>query len=181
MIMLILKSLYFFLPAYFANMTPVFAAKLFPKWDYPLDFYLKIESKRMLGDHKTIRGLVFGIAASVLICLIQYLLYTKYDAFRAFSLINYDLTTALSLGYLLGCGALFGDALKSFIKRRIDVQPGKPWMPFDQIDFSISGLLFAISYVPSAGVATIILLSSPILSVLSTKMGFYIKLRNEQW
>lgn len=30
-----------------------------------------------------------------------------------------------------------GDAAKSFFKRRVHVPPGKPWVPFDQLDFVI--------------------------------------------
>jgi CDP-2,3-bis-(O-geranylgeranyl)-sn-glycerol synthase len=49
----------------------------------------------------------------------------------------------LSLGFLLGLGAMAGDAAKSFFKRRLGIAPGHPWIPFDQIDFQIGALLLA--------------------------------------
>jgi CDP-2,3-bis-(O-geranylgeranyl)-sn-glycerol synthase len=34
-----------------------------------------------------------------------------------------------------------GDAVKSFLKRRAGIRPGRPWIPFDQIDFVVGELV----------------------------------------
>ncbi len=57
----ILQALWLFLPAYVANMSPVFTAKMFPKWSHPIDGgRLAGDGQRLLGDGKTWRGLFGG-------------------------------------------------------------------------------------------------------------------------
>ncbi len=57
----ILHALWLFLPAYVANMSPVFTAKMFPKWSAPIDGgRLAHDGQRLLGDGKTWRGLFGG-------------------------------------------------------------------------------------------------------------------------
>ncbi len=57
----VLKALWLFLPAYVANMSPVFTAKLLPKWSHPIDGgRMADDGERLLGDGKTWRGLVGG-------------------------------------------------------------------------------------------------------------------------
>ncbi|MDD5096840.1 MAG: CDP-archaeol synthase, partial [Candidatus ainarchaeum sp.] len=45
-------------------------------------------------------------------------------------------------GFLLSVGALLGDALGSFVKRRAGITPGKPFF-LDQLGFIAVGLLLA--------------------------------------
>jgi TolB-like protein len=44
------------------------------------------------------------------------------------------------LGQQAGVGAMAGDSAKSFVKRRLRIPPGRPWLPFDQVDFVMSSL-----------------------------------------
>lgn len=63
----VLHGLLFFLPAYVANMSPVFAAKLVPRWSAPIDGgRLARDGKRLLGPGKTWRGLAGGAVAGAL-------------------------------------------------------------------------------------------------------------------
>jgi CDP-2,3-bis-(O-geranylgeranyl)-sn-glycerol synthase len=83
---------------------------------------------------------------------------------------------------LLGFGALAGDSIKSFFKRRVGVKPGKRWFPFDQIDFVIGALAFAsIVYFPGWKNALIILLISLAGHVLVNHSAYYLKIRGEKW
>src|SRR3989338_6934553 len=70
-------ALWFFLPVGIANCTPIIAAKipLLEQWSYPIDFYKTFRGKRILGDHKTIRGLVIGILAAIATVVIQQFIY----------------------------------------------------------------------------------------------------------
>src|SRR5437773_6411567 len=64
------------------------------------------------------------------------------------------------LGVLFGAGAMAGDSAKSFFKRRLGVEPGRPWIPFDQLDFVLGALvLVAPRALAWADVVTILLLS----------------------
>lgn len=56
----LLKCLYFMLPAYFANMTPVFAQKLdiLKFLAKPIDNGRTTEGRAIFGAHKTWRGFI---------------------------------------------------------------------------------------------------------------------------
>ena len=46
----------------------------------------------------------------------------------------------LVFGLLMGSGAMLGDMAKSFLKRRLNIRSGRPFPPFDQLDFIIGAL-----------------------------------------
>jgi CDP-2,3-bis-(O-geranylgeranyl)-sn-glycerol synthase len=66
----VLGALWLFLPAYVANMSPVFMAKLVPRWSAPIDGgRVAKDGQRVLGPGKTWRGLVGGALAGGLAAL----------------------------------------------------------------------------------------------------------------
>ena len=167
---LILQSLYFFLPAYVANMAPV----LF-RW---LPGEIPIDEKRC-GQNKTWRGLVVATLIGGLIFYLQKLAYQS--GTRSLALINYD-AFPITLGFGMGAGAILGDLVKSYYKRKAGLQPGSRWIPWDQLDFVIGGLLGAfIFYVPSVQVAVILLIVSPLLHIVVNHLAFWCGIRKEKW
>jgi len=138
----LLFGLWFFLPAGFANATPVFASRLaFLNFlDYPLDHNKTLNGKRIFGPHKTYRGLVTGVLIGVLTAWLQFLLYSNNAWLKANISMADGLGFSLLAGLLLSFGALGGDAVKSFIKRRLGKPAGSSWAPFDQLDYVIGGL-----------------------------------------
>jgi len=149
MIKTILFSFWFFLPAGCANMAPILAAKipLLSHLSYPIDFYKTHAHKRVLGDHKTIRGLISGILVGILVAYLQNSLYSRFIFFHSFLPAYYQYLSPAILGGLLGFGALTGDIGKSFLKRRMSINPGKSWFLFDQLDYIIGGFLMSLLYV----------------------------------
>ena len=131
----LLQLIYFLLPAGFANMAPVLVKRYFKK---------SFNGKRILGDHKTVRGLIFGIIFAIVIALIQEYLFQHTIYFKELSLIDYSINYSLIVGLLMGTGALIGDAVKSFFKRQAGVKPGESFMPFDQIDWIVGVVIFII-------------------------------------
>ncbi len=168
--MLIIKLIYFMLPAYFANMAPVFGRFIFKKFNTPIDF-----GTNVLGKNKTWKGLILGIIAAIIISFIQY----KANLTQL-NLYNYN--NWLLFGFLMGFGALFGDVLKSFFKRIFKINPGKPWIPFDQLDFIIGSLLFSsfIFFVGWINMLIIILISF-LLHIITNHVAYYLKIRDEKW
>ncbi len=163
---LLLKSLYFFLPAYIANMSPV----LF-KW---LPFLDKPVYEKYFGSHKTWRGLAIGTLLGGLTFYLQKIAYA--GGFRTISLIDYSDFSVL-LGFLLGFGAVAGDLLKSYYKRKAGIKEGQPWLVFDQIDFVLGAMFLSFFvYVPPPEVALILLVASPILHVIVKYLGYLLKL-----
>ena len=127
---------YLFLPAALANMAPVLCKRVFPWWDTPLDCGARLFGKRILGDHKTVRGLVVGLFAAGLVAYLQ--------SQGPLHLLLFDYTNWALIGGLLGIGALGGDMLKSFVKRQFGVKPGRAWFPYDQIDFALGAIVMIL-------------------------------------
>ena len=178
MLILILQSVYLMLPAYFANMAPVFFRKI-NFLDYPIDFNKKLKNKEILGKHKTFRGVLFGVLLALIISYIQYSLY-RLNFFKNISILNYS--NWVLIGFLLGFGALFGDLVKSFFKRRFEIPSGKPWIPFDEIDFVIVALAFISFYkILIFEIYLAILIASPLLHILINHIAYYTKIREGKW
>ena len=171
----ILFALWFFLPAGIANMTPVFAEKLLPQFNQPLDFGFSLSDKRIFGDHKTIRGIVIGVLFGIITAIVQSFLMQNISWFHTFIPFDYMLGTPVVFGLFLSVGALFGDAIKSFFKRRVGVASGKTWFPFDQIDYIVGGILFSLLWVHlDWKIYLIIFLLYFALHVLSTTIGYFL-------
>lgn len=147
MLELVFGCLLYLLPAGAANITPVIAARLWPKWQLPVDAGFQFRHRRIFGAHKTWRGLVSGILASGIAYLLTRLtqpLLANHAAglvgcfsgcfFGYFSL-------PLWFGFWQGTCALTGDLLKSFLKRQLRIAPGESWKPYDQIDWAIASLV----------------------------------------
>ena len=173
--MIILQALYFALPMYFANMAPVIV-KGFPLLAGPIDGGKHINGKRVLGKNKTWRGLIAGTLMGGAIISIQSTLAQSIPFFEQLSLLDFSDGSALWFGLLAGFGALVGDAVKSFFKRRFGIPSGQPWIPFDQLDFIAGGLVFtAFFYLPPFEVLLVLLVFTPFLhwgvNVLSYRLG----------
>jgi CDP-2,3-bis-(O-geranylgeranyl)-sn-glycerol synthase len=177
---LILKSLWFLVPCYLANMMPVFVKRLHVL-DYPVDLGRKLGGKPIFGSHKTYRGVFFGVLAALAGACIQSLLYQDSAWIRQISIVPYALPDSLLLGFLLGFGALFGDLVKSFFKRRVGVAPGKSWFPFDQLDYVAGAILLASPLVvlPLSLVLTMVAISFA-LHLISVFIGYYLGIRKSR-
>jgi len=177
-IFFIIKCIYFMLPAYLANMMPVFAKKI-NFLNIPVDFNKKWKGKPILGSHKTWRGLFFGVLAGIIIAYIQFLLY-KFPSFANVSFIDYS--KWFLIGLLLSSGALAGDMAESFFKRRADIKPGKPFIPWDQLDYAVGAVLFVFIVYPLSFLQIItILLISFLGHILFSHIGYYLKLKKVKW
>ncbi len=181
MIYILFYSLWYFLPAGLANSAPTIAKKIpfFKNFSYPLDFNKSIGKVRVFGDHKTLRGLLSGIAVAILVVLLQVFLYRTSSFFRSVSLINYDFINPFILGFLFGFGALMGDAFKSFFKRRFSISSGESWFFFDQIDYIIGGLIAVSFYAPIGFIYYItIFLVWFFLHIGGSLLGFFLRLKD---
>ncbi len=124
-----LSILLFVLPAYVANALPVLLGG-----GTPMDLGKSLGGKRILGDGKTIRGFFAGVlggtvAGGILTLLIRVPFFPSAQfQFLAFALMSF--------------GTMAGDALGSFLKRRLGMQDGKPFI-LDQLMFLAVALLLA--------------------------------------
>jgi CDP-2,3-bis-(O-geranylgeranyl)-sn-glycerol synthase len=175
----VLQVLYFFLPAYLANLSPVLVRGRFEALAVPMDAGRSFRGKRVLGDHKTWRGLIAGVVAGALVFELQRLVYEAGLA-RPLALIDYSAHPLLP-GMLMGLGAAIGDAAKSFFKRRIDIEPGESWPVFDQLDFFLGAYIFvSLVYSPPL---LLTIASLPIVlfgNIASNAIGYWLGFK-ETW
>jgi CDP-2,3-bis-(O-geranylgeranyl)-sn-glycerol synthase len=167
------------LPAYIANTIPVFVRKL-KILAYPVDFNIRFRKKALFGKNKTFRGFFFGTFAGIITVVFQAAIYDDSAWIRNISLINYNDQSAVFLGFLLGFGALLGDLIESFFKRRVNIASGQPWIPFDQSDYVIGA--FALSAI-IVNVKLEVMIAGIIISIalhfISNVIGYYIGVREK--
>ena len=141
-----LTTLYFILPAYFSN-----GSGLLFGGGTPVDFG-KSDSKgnRWIGDGVTWRGLISGTIIGMITGAIQgFFAPTILENIGQYIItpIITDIPSGILIGFLLGFGALLGDAIGSFLKRRLGIGRGKPAPILDQLDFIIVALILVSLYV----------------------------------
>jgi CDP-2,3-bis-(O-geranylgeranyl)-sn-glycerol synthase len=145
----ILFAFWFMLPAAVANGAPIFSARIpwLDHWNARLDFGKKFHGKPLLGSHKTWRGIISGMISATLVLWVQQILARHFSWTDAFTGgIDYASLPTLVLGPLFGLGALGGDAVKSFFKRRHGTRAGGSWFPFDQIDYIIGAVVVSLFF-----------------------------------
>ena len=135
-----LTTLYFILPAYFSN-----GGALAFGGGTPVDFGKSDKNGvRWIGDGVTWRGLFAGTIIGIITGAIQgYLapfILPEIGSYLITPIVT-DVSNGILIGFLLGFGALLGDALGSFIKRRLGIGRGKPAPVLDQLDFLIVALI----------------------------------------
>jgi len=139
---IIIQALWLVLPAYIAN-----ASALLVGGGTPIDFGKSWkDDKRILGDGKTWRGLITGAFVGMTggfgLSVVA-----KFAAASDFAFLGINDFTGfpfmIPIIAAICFGALIGDIVESFFKRRIGKGRGEDWIPFDQIDFILGALFFS--------------------------------------
>jgi len=189
LLLLILQSVYFLIPAYFANMAPplVKKLKLLEFLNIPLDFGKKFRDGRPLfGRNKTYRGFLVGILGGVIGAYLQMLLY-KFSIFQTLSINGIDYSnyqTIILIGVLMGAGAIAGDLVESFFKRRLNIDSGVSFVPWDQTDLVIGAYIFVFPLIYMFISWQLFLCSLVVtfcLHIITNHLSFYLHIRSEKW
>jgi CDP-2,3-bis-(O-geranylgeranyl)-sn-glycerol synthase len=159
----VVHAMYFIFPAYCANAAPVIfggglpldAGRLFP------------DGKPIFGSHKTVRGLLAGLIIGTLVGFAQ-------------QFVPFGQQSAL-LGFTLSLGALVGDLMDSFMKRRLGLVPGSPVPLADQLDFVLGAFLVsvAIGQSPPMFWILIILLVTPPIHLVTNFVAYLLGAKNK--
>ena len=162
-----LELVYLMLPAYLANMAPPFV-RYWRGWNRPIHAHL-------LGDHKTVIGFMFGVAAAVATTYVQaHYLSPKFIAWSQH--------LWLEIGLAVGLAAMAGDSIKSYFKRRRSIAPGARWIPFDQLDFAIGALIALSFFVPlRLGDIAVLLVFTFVADIVINHVAYYLHIRRTAW
>ncbi|QKQ99593.1 CDP-2,3-bis-(O-geranylgeranyl)-sn-glycerol synthase [Metallosphaera tengchongensis] len=160
----LLLGLIYYIPAFVAN-----GSGPLVKNGTPIDFRRNfVDGRRILGDGKTFEGLLMAI--------------------------TYGTTVGVALSFFFGypwilisfgeaLGAMVGDMIGAFIKRRLNIPRGGRALGLDQLDFVLGSTLFGIltglrvSLIQFLFVALIAFLAH----VVSNAIAFRLKIKSVPW
>jgi len=175
----LVEAVWIILPAYAANgLTPLIGKFL---KTHPIDSGRTLKGNPLFGKGKSWEGLAFGSIVGIIIALVQMWAYP----YLPWSLSEVELTIVSMgpvLGFLLGFGALIGDLVGSFIKRRLNLKRGRPAPLLDQDDFVLGSLGFAALAVMVKWEWVVLLaIITPILHFIASIIGYLLKVKKEPW
>jgi CDP-2,3-bis-(O-geranylgeranyl)-sn-glycerol synthase len=171
------------LPAYMANISALaFGGKT------PVDNKRNFtDGRRVLGDGVTWKGTIIGITIGTFIAALQGIVFMYYgDIFTLIpgwttlsGIIPTNYGEWILLGLALSGGALIGDAAGSFLKRRINIERGRPAPFLDQLDFVVGALIFASLVVTiPLSIILLILIFTAILHLAANTIAYLLGLKN---
>ncbi len=211
-IVILIFSLLLIVPAYISN-----ASMVVTGGGKPIDGgrYFR-DGRRILGDHKTWNGLkgplYIGIPISFFIFLLfnvlwipieeiiteataqgQYVLYDNIKIFEYYFKggefpINF-LVLIIRI-VLASYGAVIGDLIGSFLKRRFDIKSGEPFWILDQLDFALLALLFVsipgfiapnLFFLPDSLIMIFLFILTPAVSIIANTVAYLIGLKDVPW
>ena len=211
-ISLLIFSLLLIVPAYISN-----ASMVITGGGKPIDGGKNFrDGRRILGDHKTWKGLkgplYIGIPISFFLFLLfillwapiyniiseataqgEYQLYNNIDTFK-----YYFIGGNIPLNFLIlfirivlaAYGAVFGDLIGSFLKRRLDIKSGEPFWIVDQLDFALLAILFIsipgficpkLFLLPDIYIITFLIIITPAVSIIANTIAYFIGLKEVPW
>lgn len=150
-------ALQFIFPAYCANAAPVIFGG-----GPPIDGGRSFPDGRpIFGPRKTFRGFFAGLAVGTLVGFLQ---------------------DNVLQGFVLSLGALVGDLIESFVKRRLNRPPGAPFPVADQLDFVAGALLFSpLVSSPPLSVALIVVVITPPIHLVTNIVAYLLGVKQEPW
>ncbi len=173
MLEIIINSFWFILPAYCANFFPVLL-----KGKHKIDFGKTfIDGQRWLGNGKTIEGFFGGILFGIFVGLLQ-IYFQNFIPHTLLPLINHNILTIS----LLSSGAIFGDLVGSFMKRRFGIKSGEPVPLLDQLDFLIFSLVIVSLFMNiELDYIIFLIIVTPFIHYLSNIFAFLSKMKKNPW
>ncbi len=166
---MLVTAILYIMPAYIANAAAViFRGKT--RIDQGQNFF---DGRPILGKGKTIEGFLIGFLSGSVYAIIQ------------FSIIGFP---SMWTGVLLAFGAMTGDVVGSFVKRRLNLKSGELAPFLDQWDFVFGGFffvyigeMFGVAHLPSLTVLLIILVTTVFIHLISNIFAYLIGMKEVPW
>ena len=160
----ILEAIKFIFPAYCANAIPVLLGG-----GLPLDFNKKFrDGKSLFGPSKTFKGFFSGLVIGTLVGVAESQVFGFHIMF----------------GFATALGALLGDLVKSFVKRRLGIPSGSTLPIADQLDFVVGALVFSFLVAPpqiTFPAALVVILITPPIHFLTNFGAYLLHIKKKPW
>jgi len=175
-------AIWLMLPAYLPNNFAVLFGG-----GRPLDFGRCFQDgRRILGNGKTFRGTIAGSLMGAGVGLVQSSIASSRPDL---SLPDFGSGTELILVLVgLSLGAMAGDIVASFFKRRMGMERGASLILVDQLDFVAGSWVLTLILAPrwfsenfTIEIILIVLIITPILHRVTNIIGYKIKAKKEPW
>ena len=126
------------------------------------------DGRRVFGDGKTFEGFIIGVLAGTITGVVISSVFSE-----PFFILP---------AFLASAGAMIGDLVGSFFKRRAGVPRGGMWFPVDQLDF-LAGSLVLMSpvYVPEAWALLFVVLVTIAFHLSLNLIGWVLGLKDVPW
>lgn len=173
---LLIKGFWIIIPAYAANgLAPL------PRGKKRMDFGKKFMGNDLLGKGKTWEGLIFAVLIGTVCGLIEIYAYPYLNPIALKNGFSLQGLTVWSV-FFVALGAMLGDTIGSFIKRRLNMKSGESAPLLDQVDFLVGGF-FAAMFFYSVPMGSIILLFviTPIIHYTACFLGYQIGIKEVPW
>ena len=168
--------------------------KILNKLKKPMDFNKKfIDKKRIFGDNKTWKGfigyLIFNIVLSILFGIIWKLCNLEHLNFF-YKYHNNTILFNLLIGFLLGLFYALFELPNSFLKRRLNITPGKTIKGFKKVFFiildqadSVFGVALVLWFFYPLGIKLYLLyiLIGTVTHLLINMLLYFLKLRKNMF
>ncbi len=176
-LLFVINALWFILPAYVANSSPTYFYKKFPRL-HPIDFNRTFfDGREILGRGKTFEGFTIGTLCGIFMGYVQIILQNILDLP---SVGIFEMT--LKLAFVLSLGALLGDMIASFFKRRAGLKRGAKTPLLDTLDFLIGALVlasFTVEIEPATAIFLFII--TPIIHRCANIFAFRRGMKDVPW
>lgn len=176
LLFVIIKGFWIIIPAYVAN-----ASAPLPKGEKRMDFEKKLWGNELFGAGKTWEGFITAVLMGTLVGAVEVWTHPFLNQIaleRGFLLPEVSIFSV----FVISVGAMVGDLIASFIKRRSGLKRGARVPLLDQLDFAAGGLL-AVSFfipLPILTVISIIVMTPPIHKV-SNLIGHRVGAKEVPW
>lgn len=172
----LLKGLWIILPAYAANASAPFA-----NGEKRMDFGKKLGGKGIFGAGKTWEGFFLAVLVGTVVGGLEILSWSylnQVTLIEGFSLSRLSIEIVFSVS----AGAMLGDLVASFFKRRAGLERGAKAPLLDQLDFLAGGFL-ATGFFLDLELATVltVVVITPALHFLSNLIGHKLGAKEVPW
>ena len=176
---IVVAAFWAMLPAYVPNNAAVLAGG-----GRPIDAGRRWHGTRLLGDGKTWRGTAAGVLAGVAVAVALDALREPASTVLGVPLPPFPLVVAVALA----AGAMLGDVVASFLKRRTGRERGAAFPLVDQLDFVVGALVCAALVAPdwfgtwfTPAVLVAVFVITPLLHVGTNGIAYALGLKAEPW